>query len=257
MICPIDNQSAIAPVSYHVQYGDTYYKISRYYNITIDDLINANPDVDPDKLAAGDELFIPLAEQKVSCAVGSESYTIQQGDTLYSLAHKFQIKANALIKANHRINPDALLPGQIICIPKPWNSYTNSFYRIELTYPTRWAMVNKLHYEGLDGFFRIEGLYSESSLEELSKSEAYHKLKPYGSKPTLIQTTADSKNAYMVLPSLDQPMEMKKQAAIIFEYLLPITVNGKTYSHLILYADYEHIEPIKKSIKISDSCRLD
>jgi TolB protein len=129
--------------------------------------------------------------------------------------------------------------------------YKNLSYGIELMYPTRWAMVNNLHYEGVDGFFRISTLQSDSSLEDICKREAYHKLKPYGSNPRITHTSASSLTACMVLPSIDQPMEMKKQTALVIEYPNPIMIDNKTFSHLILWTDHEHIGDIRNSINIT------
>jgi nucleoid-associated protein YgaU len=45
------------------------------------------------------------------------SYTVQPGDTLWSIARRFGIPLGALVQANPGIDPDRIYPGQVIAIP--------------------------------------------------------------------------------------------------------------------------------------------
>ncbi len=103
---------------YTIQAGDTFYAIATRYGISVDDLREANPYVDPDRLRVGQMICIPLAVAPVTCPTGTISYTIQAGDTFYSLARKFRVSLDAMLQVNPGINPDALLIGQKICIPQ-------------------------------------------------------------------------------------------------------------------------------------------
>lgn len=48
------------------------------------------------------------------------TYTVQAGDTLFTIAKKSAVTLNALIAANPQIkNPDIIFPGQVINIPAP------------------------------------------------------------------------------------------------------------------------------------------
>lgn len=252
MFCSDDKKCIQGAAPYSIQRDDTFYKISKYYSINLDDLLEANPYVDPNKLNVGEVLCIPLPLQNVHCHSGSETYTIQENDTIYGLAQRFNIKINALLKANSRINPDALLPGQKICLPMPWNKYSSEAYKVAFMYPTRWAKIDDLHYEGVDGFFRISTLSSDLELEELCKAEAYHKLKPYGANPDFVPTMVAGYYACIVVPSSDQPMEMKKQAALIIQYPQGLQINNQQHNHLIIWADKDHINDIENSLIILD-----
>ena len=45
-------------------------------------------------------------------------YTVQNGDTLFNIARRFNLTVDTLIAANQQIaNPDLIFPGQQICIP--------------------------------------------------------------------------------------------------------------------------------------------
>lgn len=237
-------------VPYIIQTNDTFYRISRYYNITLDDLIEANPGIDPDNIAAGQIVYIPITPPHFSPSSVSEVYTIKEGDTMYKLSQRFKVKLTTLIKSNPHINPDTPLAGQSICIPKPWSVYQSKTYKIEFKYPVRWARINDYFYEGLDGFFKISAISSEDSLERLCEIEAYHKLKPYGTHPSILKIEAACRNAYLIVPSADQPNEMNGQSALILKYDTPITIGSVAYNNLILWADSLHIRDILESILI-------
>ena len=51
------------------------------------------------------------------CPPNTFPYTIKKGDTVYSLAQKYNTTVQELRQLNPGINPEALLIGQKICIP--------------------------------------------------------------------------------------------------------------------------------------------
>ncbi len=102
---------------YTIREGDTLFSLSRRFNISLDDLLEANPGINPDRLMIGQRICVPLGEP-VECPKDTESYRIRAGDTFYAIARRFDVPLEALIDANPGVNPDALLVGQIICIPK-------------------------------------------------------------------------------------------------------------------------------------------
>lgn len=108
--CPEGNYYSIRP-------GDTLYRIAIFYNVSLDDLIEANPGIDPTRLFVGQIICIPLATPPVTCPEGQNEYIVRSGDTFYSIAQRFGITVQELIRANPRVNPEALLIGQILCIP--------------------------------------------------------------------------------------------------------------------------------------------
>lgn len=241
----------ISTVPYTIQTNDTFYKISRFYNITLDDLIEVNPEINPDELQAGNIINLPLTSPHFSCPSISEIYTLKEGDTMYKLSQKYNIKLSTLIRSNPHINPDAPLPGQTICIPRPLNLYKNASYKVEFKYPIRWAKINDLFYEGLDGFFKISAINSDATLEQLCEKEAYHKLKPYGSHPNILKINAAETPACLIIPSSDQPNEMNGQSALILKYPNPILINNSEYTHMILWADSGHLRDIIETLSLS------
>ncbi len=59
VISPAADECPPSYVVYVVQPGDTFWKIAKRYNTTVDKLIQANPDVDPNNLQIGQKICIP------------------------------------------------------------------------------------------------------------------------------------------------------------------------------------------------------
>lgn len=232
---------------YEVNEGDTIYQIARFYNIALDELLEANPDVNPDLLHPGKTLFIPVSRVAAFCPPGSNTYTIQKDDTLYSISKKFDVSLSTLLKANTHINPEGLLPGQSICIPTTWSAYKSAAYRVAFKYPFRWRRIDNERYAGIDGFFEILAV-PQNNLEEACRKEAFHKLKPYGSGPELEAAAIQGQTGCFIYPSQDQHMEMRNQAALIVAYGEPLLLSGALCHYFILRADKEHIRDIANTL---------
>lgn len=102
---------------YTIKRGDTLYRIARFFNVSLDDLVEANPGIDPDRLFIGQVICIPLATPPVICLEGQGDYIVKPGDTFYTIAQRFNLTVQEIINANPGVNPQALLVGQKICIP--------------------------------------------------------------------------------------------------------------------------------------------
>ncbi|MBO8137203.1 MAG: LysM peptidoglycan-binding domain-containing protein [Desulfotomaculum sp.] len=104
-------------IPYTIRPGDTFYSIARWYGVSLDDLIAANPGVDPDNLRVGQVICIPGVTPG-KCPPGTRPYIIQRGDTFCSIAKRYGITVQDLIDANPGVDPNNLQIGQTICIPK-------------------------------------------------------------------------------------------------------------------------------------------
>ena len=101
---------------YTIQAGDTYFSIARRFNVTVDQLDQANPGVNPDALRIGQQICVPTQPPGPGPCQGT-LYTIRAGDTYFSLAQRFNVTVAALIAANPGVDPNRLMVGQQICIP--------------------------------------------------------------------------------------------------------------------------------------------
>jgi hypothetical protein len=51
---------------YIIQPGDTIWNLANEYGLTVDDILAANPEVDPDNLMVGQVILIPAASQMMN-----------------------------------------------------------------------------------------------------------------------------------------------------------------------------------------------
>ena len=109
---PVSAQAG-GPV-YIVQPGDTLSFIASRFNLAMNDLIEANPSIDPDFLAQGQELVIPGLEGVTGVL---ETEVIGFGDSLRSLSRRTQVPDDQLKKLNRLVSPTELYIGVGVILP--------------------------------------------------------------------------------------------------------------------------------------------
>jgi len=97
-------------ITYTVKSGDTLYSIARKYNISVNDLKRAN-NLTSNTLSINQELIIPTSSTNTN-----QTYTVKSGDTLYSIARKYNISVNDL-KSLNNLSSTLLSIGQTLLIP--------------------------------------------------------------------------------------------------------------------------------------------
>ncbi len=96
-------------IIYTVKAGDSVYRIANQYGVTTNDIVYANQLSNPDRLAIGQALVIP---------VDYFEYTVKRGDSLYSIARRYNLTVSQLLEANPSItNPSMIFIGQSIRVP--------------------------------------------------------------------------------------------------------------------------------------------
>lgn len=109
---PVSAQAS-GPV-YVVQAGDTLSFIASRFNVSLNDLIAANPQIDPNFLNQGQQIVIPGLEG-VSGVLETEVITF--GDSLRSLSRRTQVADGQLIKLNRLVSPSELYVGVSMIVP--------------------------------------------------------------------------------------------------------------------------------------------
>lgn len=104
-------------VPYVVRAGDTIGNIAFFYNTTVNSIIEANPDINPEQLQIGRQLCVPLTVQIYPACPTTNYYVVTTGDTMESIAAYFGISAQQLLYSNYGIDPNDLYKDQILCIP--------------------------------------------------------------------------------------------------------------------------------------------
>ncbi|HOV79330.1 MAG TPA: LysM peptidoglycan-binding domain-containing protein [Bacillota bacterium] len=106
---PASAQAAVHTVSR----GESLYTVSRSYGVSLDSLMKAN--------GLTDSLIYPGRRLIIPESGGSEKntfYTVQAGDTLYSIGKKHGLEYWEIMSANN-LNNSLIHPGMVLALPAP------------------------------------------------------------------------------------------------------------------------------------------
>ncbi|WP_166434103.1 LysM peptidoglycan-binding domain-containing protein [Roseovarius spongiae] len=106
--------------SYEMQPGDTLYQVSQACRVSLARIFDLNPDIgDIDDIAVGTEIRVASRPDGVddSEAPARDTYEVESGDTLFSIAQAVGTSVAALLNENDNVNPFALAVGEILDIP--------------------------------------------------------------------------------------------------------------------------------------------
>ena len=114
-------------INYTVRKGDTLYSISKKYGITPDLIIKDNS-LSNNNLTIGEVLKIRILNDNgvieecfgedyiIPASTNYISYTVKKGDSLYSIANKYNISVSSIVSANN-LKSNNLRIGEILKIP--------------------------------------------------------------------------------------------------------------------------------------------
>ncbi len=113
---------------YTIKSGDTLYALSGHYGVSVDLLLDFNPELSPRNLRIGDRVAIPLmqpmpaykgapASMEYSSYQTVQFYTVKSGDTLTAIGRLYGTNPGELAH-NNEITPETTLqPGMILKVP--------------------------------------------------------------------------------------------------------------------------------------------
>ncbi len=148
---------SLMEITYVVQGGDSLYSIAGAYDTTVDKIMTAN-NLTSTLLQIGQILKIPTPSPITEPILPSETYTVQGGDNLYSIAGRFNTTVQILRDINN-LTTDLLSIGQILKLPSGITplepiepseiTYTvkkgDNLYEIARTYKTTVEAIMKLN----------------------------------------------------------------------------------------------------------------
>ena len=100
--------------TYTVKKGDSLYSIAKVYETTVDAIIKQN-NLTSNVLSIGQQLIIPESGESVTTKPSFINYTVKKGDTLYSIAKRYGISVDTIVKDNALKNNNLSI-GQILRI---------------------------------------------------------------------------------------------------------------------------------------------
>jgi LysM repeat protein len=136
MLTPLVDATLTSPaIEYVVAKGDSLWKISRDFGVSLNDLLQANGLTQNSTINAGQSLVIPSESGAASSVAApsysaaptttSESYTVVKGDSLSKIARKFNTTVSAIKSANG-LRSDVIQLNQNLTIPVNSRSSTTA-----------------------------------------------------------------------------------------------------------------------------------
>jgi LysM repeat protein len=118
---PVPAVSTPCPNPYTVQQGDWIYKIARNCGVSVDALIAANPNINPNFISPGQQLNMPgpgaTPGGDPAQAGCSGQHVVTTGESLYRLAFTCGLTVEQLAAANNISYPYTIYIGQVLNIP--------------------------------------------------------------------------------------------------------------------------------------------
>lgn len=113
---PVTSETVL--VKHVVEAGETLGSIALQYNVTVDDIQQANA-LANELIVIGDELTIPVVRENVAAsgAASNFTYTVEDGDTLISISLKFGSSVEDIQAANNLPGNALIRPGDTLTIP--------------------------------------------------------------------------------------------------------------------------------------------
>ena len=130
----------IAPVYpndvYIVKSGDSLWSIANRYNTTVNELKSLN-NLTSNTLSIGQRLIIPTSSSNET----DSTYTVKSGDSLWSIANRYNTTVNEL-KTLNNLTSNTLSIGQRLRIPTGSSSDTGSTYIVK-SGDSLWSIANR------------------------------------------------------------------------------------------------------------------
>jgi LysM repeat protein len=113
------------PSTYAVQRGDTLMEIANQFGVNVIELGRLNNILNYNLIYVGQVLNLPVEEEAAPEATPAPTNTpapvrhfVQFGDSIYRIAARYGVTAQAIIEANGIDNPNRIYYGQMLTIPK-------------------------------------------------------------------------------------------------------------------------------------------
>lgn len=103
---------------YLIKEGETIEDIASRFNTSVDMILNINDMYSREYLRAGEEIIVPKNQESYFTY-----YTVNQGDSLYQIARKYNINPSLLALLNGLNMEDYIYPNQRLIIPKSGYSF--------------------------------------------------------------------------------------------------------------------------------------
>jgi membrane-bound lytic murein transglycosylase D len=104
----------ITVCSYTMREGDSLKRLARAVGVDVDTLLSMNDLRSPSRVGEGDSIYLPVRARELGTLLNAEAtyYAVQKGDTLYSIAKKYDLTVDELRDLNDLGRAEKLRHGQ-------------------------------------------------------------------------------------------------------------------------------------------------
>ena len=95
-------------VPYTVRQGNTLFGIAQFFQTSVEDILKYNNIQNPSMIYVGQTLQIPAGSAEL------DYYVTRPGDSLWTIAQKYNTTVPRLLEINRLSNPNVIYPGQLI-----------------------------------------------------------------------------------------------------------------------------------------------
>lgn len=198
--------------TYTVQRSDYLTKIARICGVSYSDLLKANPTItNPSRIFPGQILNIPSSTIPVT---GSQPgvYTVQQGDTLFSIGQRFHFSVAELREANPNLS-STITAGQVLNIPA----------RIQFATGGTAASLQG-HLEANSKHYYLLGASADQTLEVTLSAPAGLTLAIFGADGSTIKSASSNLTFRGVLPKTQDTILVLASGGSATDYSLSVDI---------------------------------
>ena len=95
-------------VPYRVRSGNTLFGIAQFFQTSVEDILKYNNIQNPSLIYVGQTLQIPAGSAEI------DYYVNRPGDSLWTIAQKYNTTVPRLLEIHRLANPNVIYPGQYI-----------------------------------------------------------------------------------------------------------------------------------------------
>ncbi|MEN2767410.1 C40 family peptidase [Ornithinibacillus xuwenensis] len=180
-----EEQVPAANMEYKVVAGDSLWSIAQRYGVHVDAIRSSN-NLDSDNLRIGQKLIISKEESSTvspSQTVVNSSHTVTSGDTLYSIAKRYNVTVEQLKSAN-QLTSNTISLGQVLKIPSKVETVNESLEDNTNTNATLQTIQRKLQILGYYAVPTITGSYDNATTAAIKDFQADYGLSITGKTDT-------------------------------------------------------------------------
>lgn len=97
--------------------GDTLYKLSRFYGVSLESIFDANPEADVYHLVIGQQICIPISQTAETSKPAVNRLRLQKAERLSVFLDKHHMSLSQFEKLNTQFEPEILEEGTYVNMP--------------------------------------------------------------------------------------------------------------------------------------------